>query len=324
MAVKLRSVSRASSDFWGLIRSWLALKSPNTVRQYNGAIRSWCAFLGIEPYRDDDCSAFLSAGDHDVYEYISQLKSRPAQRGRSAAIAEHVCSATVCRTVIILHTVYRELQRARYVEENPFSYSFEHLKKGGTPLRRPSQLIPFDFVKQILDRPDRSEPGRRDAAFLALLFGGGLRISEALGLTLSDITEHDGCAVVVLRDTKNGESYSQVISFGASDVLDYLRLRLQGNPISKRLFVSYTAGRESGPWSVSSAHRTFKRYCVSCGLPDYSPHCARATAITKLLEDGVSHRDVATFSRHGSVQMVERYDKRRLSISDAIAKKLKF
>jgi hypothetical protein len=42
------------------------------------------------------------------------------------------------------------------------------------------------------------------------------------------------------------------------------------------------------------------------------------------LEEGVSHRDIQGFSRHASVQMVERYDKARRSIDEAIAKKLTY
>ncbi len=55
-----------------------------------------------------------------------------------------------------------------------------------------------------------------------------------------------------------------------------------------------------------------------------SPHSARATAITKLLDSGFSHRDVQEFSRHASVQMVEIYDKRRLQVDESPAKKLEF
>jgi integrase len=49
-----------------------------------------------------------------------------------------------------------------------------------------------------------------------------------------------------------------------------------------------------------------------------SPTCARATAITKLLADGIPHRQVQEFSRHASIQMVEWYDKRRFSVDENV------
>jgi integrase len=53
-----------------------------------------------------------------------------------------------------------------------------------------------------------------------------------------------------------------------------------------------------------------------------TPHSARATAITRLLEQGFSHREVQEFSRHSSVLMVEKYDKRRFSLDESPGKKI--
>ena len=69
-----------------------------------------------------------------------------------------------------------------------------------------------------------------------------------------------------------------------------------------------------------------KEYCECVGLdPDqYSPHSARATGITKMLEQGIPHRQVQEFSRHSSVRMVELYDKRRIQIDHNPAKVLEY
>jgi integrase len=58
--------------------------------------------------------------------------------------------------------------------------------------------------------------------------------------------------------------------------------------------------------------------------PHVTPHSARATAITKLLTDGIPHREVQAFSRHASIQMVEHYDKRRFDVERSPAKGLEF
>ena len=55
-----------------------------------------------------------------------------------------------------------------------------------------------------------------------------------------------------------------------------------------------------------------------------TPHYASATAITKILADGVPHREVQEFSRHASITMVEHYDKRRFGVDKSPAKGLKF
>lgn len=69
-----------------------------------------------------------------------------------------------------------------------------------------------------------------------------------------------------------------------------------------------------GVASTHTLYGSWVRALTRAGLDPrhYTPHSARATAITKLLADGVPHREVQEFSRHSSVRMVERYDKRVL------------
>jgi len=68
-----------------------------------------------------------------------------------------------------------------------------------------------------------------------------------------------------------------------------------------------------------------KLFCRLCGLSRHiSPHSARATSITKLLEDGMSHREVKEFSRHAAIESIESYDKKRTEAGVRAAKKLSF
>ena len=79
------------------------------------------------------------------------------------------------------------------------------------------------------------------------------------------------------------------------------------------------------PLSTSGLYSLFTQYCRLAGASKYiTPHSARATAITKLLADGIPHRQVQEFSRHSSVQMVEVYDKRRIGVEENPAKDLDF
>lgn len=66
----------------------------------------------------------------------------------------------------------------------------------------------------MLDLPDITKPtGRRDRALIALMLAGGLRISEALNLRISDINiTAKGTLFVVLRETKKGYPDEQTIS----------------------------------------------------------------------------------------------------------------
>jgi site-specific recombinase XerD len=90
------------------------------------------------------------------------------------------------------------------------------------------------------------------------------------------------------------------------------------------MFVRYLH-RGSEAMGEKYVYRLFKEYLKRFKLnPDYSPHCARVTAITQLLKQGMNHREVQELSRHASVAMVERYDRRRYEIEESPSKKLSY
>ena len=64
----------------------------------------------------------------------------------------------------------------------------------------------------------------------------------------------------------------------------------------------------------SNAGRALDRMASDADAASTGAHSARATAITRLLAEGIPHREVQEFSRHASIQMVELYDKRRIGV----------
>ena len=83
--------------------------------------------------------------------------------------------------------------------------------------------------------------------------------------------------------------------------------------------------RSDKPFSDTGVYLLFKHYCQVVGVGTHAtPHSARATAITKLLADGIPHRQVQEFSRHASIQMVEWYDKRRFSVDENVGVGLEY
>jgi integrase len=113
-------------------------------------------------------------------------------------------------------------------------------------------------------------------------------------------------------------------------VLAQIEARRQMDRVSEDdpLFVGLgSSGRspKKTPLRDPTIYRIFKEYAAKVGLPpDMAPHSARATAITKLLSDGMSYREVQEFSRHSSIQMVEHYDKRTWAIDKSPSKSLRF
>jgi len=128
--------------------------------------------------------------------------------------------------------------------------------------------------------------------------------------------------VLCLRRTKAQKSDEQVLpQFAGAAVLEWLEYRAaDGADANDPLFVHCKTDKRM---CESTARRLFKSLCREAGLaPIYSPHSARATACTQLLELGLDYGLAKTFMRHSSIGMVQVYDKRRAHRQDHPGTKL--
>jgi site-specific recombinase XerD len=298
----------------------LSLKSVNTKRRYMSVWSEWIHHVGMDRSRMTQAEAA---------RYLAACKARPAQPGRSRDVGAKCSAATVHHKAVILSALFDELISYKIISDNPFERLKKDFSKTKTGDRRPHNLITVEQVKLILSLPHRNKEGIRDSALLAIMFGCGLRRSEVSRLTLEDVksTEH-GSVYLRLLDTKSGTTQQVAIAdwvlASVSKLIEQRRAEVSAT--NGPLFCVYYADTPTKrTLSPSTIYRTFKYYCKAAGLSDhYTPHCARVTAITHLLNQGFSHRDVCHFSRHSSIQMVERYDKRRLSVEESIAKKIAY
>lgn len=297
------------------IRAWISLRAENTQRQYTKILNEWSTWID---------RPFGSIQSDDVRAWAKEQEGHDGYLGK-------VSKATVRRKLIILNKIYSHLERMRLIEYNPFGEVLEDYQKTRTGSKRPTKMIDFKLVKRLLSAPpEHSVTGARDRAFLALLFGGALRVSETAGLELRDIEFTQTGAQVFLRSTKNGEAVWQGIAPSCTEALtNYFRMRLsQGADARDPFLVKYRANGRIYGEKIDGRylHRLFKRLCKEAGITGrYSPHSARKTAITKLLEDGIPLRAVAKFARHRTQQTTERfYDALRFENAVEVAGKLDF
>lgn len=333
----------------------MSLKSENTQRTYSAIISEWCSFLKTRPKAPESAKALLGVSDLHAAAYVASLRRKLGQKprmstsqvsgSREISIRRSVpkandgtlstqANATIAKKIACLRRVYKTLINAGLgISRNPFdsdSIPLPSLKSGQ---KRPTQMLDFDKVNRVMELADtNTAKGLRDRVVLGLLFAGGLRRSEVVKIRLADVNRTPkGTVYVTLRATKAKKDANQALPSWAGELV--LRLKQQREYESAKsgdyLIVSY---RGKGglvptnlPFSDNGLYRLFKSYCKLAGLGEFlTPHSARATAITKLLDSGVDHRRVQEFSRHSSVQMVEVYDKRRISIDENPAKILDY
>jgi len=170
-----------------------------------------------------------------------------------------------------------------------------------------------DAIKDL----DSGEPwiAARDWALITLIFGCGLRISEALGIKNTDIKNQPDFLRVVGKGNK--ERLVPVLPAVHFAIQKYINLRPFGNDSNDELFRS-TRGL---PMSSRMAEKVIEKLRNYLQLPDYvTPHALRHSFATALLADGADLRSLQELLGHSSLSTTQLYTKVNMSEISAIYK----
>ncbi len=178
------------------------------------------------------------------------------------------------------------------------------------PNRRlpPGRVLGFDSLRALFSacRQDNSSAGARDAALFGVLFGCGLRRSEAISIDVEDI-DPEGFVKI---QGKGGLERICYFSTGTNDaILDWIKIR--GN-WSGPLFLRI---RKSGQITHSRLTPQSVRYILEyrskiAGIAPPRPHDARRTFITSLLDRNTDVLTVQKMAGHADPRTTSRYDRR--------------
>lgn len=147
--------------------------------------------------------------------------------------------------------------------------------------------------------------GVRDAAALALLYGCGLRRSEAVGL---DVGAFDGEAVRVIGKGSK-ERLVPVPAAAAAALRAWIELRgSEPGPLLCPVRAGTVTLRRMGAQSLMTA--LLRRAADAGGVPHLSPHDLRRSYITALLRAGADLSTVSRLAGHANVATTVRYDRR--------------
>jgi integrase/recombinase XerC len=155
-----------------------------------------------------------------------------------------------------------------------------------------------------LHQGESSEPWivARDAAVLALLYGSGLRVSEALGLKRKDST--DSRDTLTVKGKGNKSRMVPLLPQVAKAITDYVTLCPFELPREAPLFV----GARGGPLSPRIVQLTMARMRGALGLPDTAtPHALRHSFATHLLARGGDLRAIQELLGHASLSTTQIY-----------------
>ncbi len=247
----------------------------------------------------------LGGADPWTYPW-HRLRYRDTARLR-AALVERYAPATVNKVLSALRGVLKTCWRLGLMDAETYARAADVANVRAKTL--PSgRAVERDEVRALFAACDDSPAGRRDAAMLAILYGGGLRRAELCGLDLDDFDA--GECLITVRAGK-----------GRRDRIVYLSspaCRLVKRWITARgdddgpLFCPISAG---GTVRFTRLRGEAVRYILQrrqklAGLTGITPHAMRRAFVSELLSAGVDVFTVQKLAGHADAVTTARYDRR--------------
>jgi integrase/recombinase XerC len=286
--------ARAAAQAWLASLAKERRLSPNTVEAYGRDLRQFLAFLTGHLGEAPDLAAVVGLKPLDIRSFLAARR------------LDSVGSRSLMRQLAALRSFARHLEREGHGTASAFAAI--RSPKVDKTLPRPLSAAAAVAVTAAETRAgDAREPWilARDAAVLALLYGSGLRISEALGLRRRDAPVDGLDAVTVVG--KGGKTRSvPVIAPVRRAVEEYLHLCPYAPPPEGPLFV----GARGGPLSPRIIQLAVEALRGALGLPDTAtPHALRHSFATHLLARGGDLRGIQELLGHASLSTTQLYTK---------------
>jgi integrase/recombinase XerD len=258
--------------------------SPNTISAYQRDLTKFSAFAQKRKL------TLESASRDDLVDFLAGLYR---QKLESKSVARHLVS---------LRNFFRFAQMQEMISSDPT----QNLESPKIRRSLPGYLR-LEEVEHLLVQPDAKTPyGLRDRAMLEVLYSAGLRVSELVGLRVSDLDNKVGSVRCIGKGDKErivpvGKKALSMVEKYLRDARPQLIGKATGSPM---LFVNRRGRALSrvGVWKILSAYG--RRAGLRVAL---TPHMLRHSFATHLLERGADLRSVQLMLGHADISTTQIY-----------------
>ena len=262
--------------------------SENTITAYGRDVTDFLAFITHHKGQSQGLAALERVSTSDMRAWMART------RGTG------VSARSMARKLSAVKSFYRWLSEREGFE--PTAVLTARAPKFTRKLPRP---LPVDAAKELLDitplQDERPWVGARDVAVLTLLWGCGLRISEALGLQGGDLPLSGTLRII---GKGNKERVVPVIDAARTAVAEYARICPHPLHADAPLF----RGIRGGALSQRAIQQVMARARMQLGLPaSATPHAMRHSFATHLLEAGGDLRTIQELLGHASLSTTQAY-----------------
>ena len=267
--------------------------SPKTSEAYARDLRQFLEFLAQHWEARVTLKRFAALEATDIRAFMAKRRS------------DEIASRSLMRALAGLRSFGRFLEREGRGKVGALSAI--RAPKVGKSLPKP---VAVAAAKRLADADERAGENRepwiwaRDAAVMALLYGSGLRISEALGLKRRDVPLPGEGDILIVTGKGNKTRMVPVLQNVLTLIQDYAAMCPYPLPPEGPMFV----GARGGPLLPRIIQLTMARLRGALGLPDSAtPHALRHSFATHLLSRGGDLRAIQELLGHASLSTTQIY-----------------
>jgi len=255
--------------------------SPHTLRNYEGDLRQFLAFL-----RTAHNGSLPAPAGVDAYVVRGFLAARAGLGDSKSSLG---------RKLATIRSLFKYLAREGVVPHSPAAAVVTPKQEQRLP-----RVLSADDASRLMENPAAQKPrSLRDQALLEVLYSAGTRVAELVGLNVEDVDMDTGTATVLGKGRKE-----RVVLLGTKAV-EALRTYV-GEEGAKRgpLF----RNRRGGRLTARSVERIVAKECQALeNFPTITPHTLRHSFATHLLDGGADLRAIQELLGHASLATTQRY-----------------
>ncbi len=272
---------------WG---AWL-LEEKNfsslTLESYSIDMGQFFGFLNLHFAKPIDTHIVKSLTTIDIRAWLAVLRGKK------------LTATSLARKISSLKSFFRYISRYENIDNIAiFAIRSPKINK---PL--PKSLTKEDAmaaIEEAIDDDHHKWVGKRDLALLALIYGAGLRITEALSVSKKDLASE----IIVITGKGKKQRIVPKLPIIDTYIEEYLKSCPYDFKDNDKIFV----GVRGGPLSPTIFQKKIRHIRINLGLKETAtPHAFRHSFATHLLSEGADLRSIQELLGHKSLSTTQRY-----------------
>jgi integrase/recombinase XerC len=264
--------------------------SDNTLISYKHDVKSFIEFISTH------------TGSEVSIKYLNDMKISDFRSFLSYLRNKDISSTSIARIISSLKSFFNYLLNTNLIESTVVQSLRTPKQKKSLPRPISSELA-IETIKHAQDMEKEKWIGMRNKSILMLLYGCGLRISEALNLNFEDINEND---YLIIKGKGNKERMVPLMDYVKNDIENYIHECPKNFMKDDPLFV----GKRLDRLSPRIIQYVLEKIRYNLSLPETAtPHALRHSFATHLLDSGGDLRTIQELLGHSSLSTTQKYTK---------------